>query len=670
MTELVRRVTPAAVAGVTVVLSGTAVALAVLDHQDAGVLLAQNEANTWLAGLGFGIVGAAVLRDAPGNRLGPLLAAGGLLAAVSALGNAVAQDPGRPLAAAAAWAASVLWFPALLGLTLLVPLLYPDGRLASPRWRWPARVGCAAAAFACLALATTQDALDSSGFRFARNPVDLPLPDGPQLAVAAVGFAVAVFTGLAAAVGVLVRMRRVPRFERARNAWFAAAILLGLLTLLPLPPAADFGLNVLSFAALGVGITRHRLFDIEPVLSRTLVYLVLSGAAVTVYLGTAAVLGAGTRAGVVPALLTAVAALLLARLQTRLHAGVTRLLYGERDDPVAALQRLGDRLAATLSTEDVLPASVQAVRRTLRLPYAAIRLAGEERPACVAGDAPARTVDLPLQHAGEDAGVLTVGLRSGERELADRDAELLTRFAQQVAVAAHGVRATRELVRSREQVVSTREQERARIHRDLHDGLGPALAGISLGLETAGRTAARDGRAAARLLEDLRAETAACVDDVRRIVADLRPPALTEAGLVGALRRQGELLAARTGGALTVRVEADALDDLPAAVEVAAYRIASEAMTNVARHARATRMRVGLHRDDGLHVTVEDDGTGTPPAGTGTGLVSMRHRAEELGGTCTVRFRRGQGTRVHAVLPLAPAAPVDGVDGVDGVVGS
>jgi signal transduction histidine kinase len=194
------------------------------------------------------------------------------------------------------------------------------------------------------------------------------------------------------------------------------------------------------------------------------------------------------------------------------------------------------------------------------------------------------------------------------------------------------------------------------LRRELHDGLGPALAGISLGLEQAAKVVHRDTGATGVLLAELRGDATACVDEVRRIVADLRPPALDQGGLTEALRHHAELLTARSGGALAVSLSGDVLPDLPPAVEVAAYRIATEALTNAVRHAHASTCRVTLVPTSGtgrpsLHLTVADDGTGTPPDGIGNGLSTMRERAEELGGTCTVTFRPGHGTTVEAVLP-------------------
>ncbi len=651
------RVTPAAVAGATVLLVVTSAVLAARTPGGVGEAVAGHAADTWLAGAAFGVIGALLLRDAPGNRLGPAMAGAGLLASLASLGAEVAASPDSRFATLGAWAAAVLWLPAFVGLTVLVPLWFPDGQLPSPGWRWPARIGIGSAVAALVLLVTTQAVVDDATPTAVRNPLDLPVPDGPQLVVATACFVVAVGVGLAAAVGILVRMRRVDTDERGRYAWFATAILLGLLTTLPLPAALAFVVNLASFAALGVGIVRHRLFDIEPVLSRALVYLVLSLVVLAAYLGTSVVLGRSAGPGVLPAVVASVAAVLLAQVQGWLHVRVRRVLYGDRDDPARALDRLGRRLADAVSADEVLPLTVGAVRGSLRLPFVEIELAGEHDAAYRSGRPADRTVVIPLVHAGEEVGTLRVAPRSGERDLSQRDRRTLTRFARHVAVAAHGVGANRALQRSREQLVAARERERARIHRDLHDGLGPALAGITLGLETATRAAARDGSGAAPLLEELHHDTAACVDDVRRIVADLRPPAL-EAGLLTALRRQADLLSASTGGTLRIEVWSGQTPelpqlDLPPAVEVAAYRIASEAMTNAARHAGASTVRVDIEHSDDIVIRVVDDGCGTPPARLGSGLRSMRERAEELGGTIDLRFDIGTGTTVCARMPMA-----------------
>ena len=300
-------------------------------------------------------------------------------------------------------------------------------------------------------------------------------------------------------------------------------------------------------------------------------------------------------------------------------------MYGERRDPVAALTGLGERLSLAVDDAEVLPAITEAVCSTLRLPYGEVHFTGDDTPACTAGNKPEHTEQFDLVHAGEHVGVLVVGMRRGEIELSAADARLLVVFAGQVGVAAHGVRASRELRRSRERVVLSREEERRRLRRDLHDGLGPTLAGISLGLEKAAKVAARDPAATGSLLGELRVDTSACLDEVRRIVADLRPPALDQDGLAGALRRHAELLTSRSNGALDVGLDDGSLPELPPAVEVAAYRIVTEALTNTVRHASATTCRIGLRVDGdpdhaALRLTVADNGSGhrRPPAATGS----------------------------------------------------
>jgi signal transduction histidine kinase len=182
------------------------------------------------------------------------------------------------------------------------------------------------------------------------------------------------------------------------------------------------------------------------------------------------------------------------------------------------------------------------------------------------------------------------------------------------------------------------------------------LAGISLGLEQAERLAQRDAASTGSLLAELRSDTAGCVDEIRRIVADLRPPDLDQSGLAEALRHHAELLTTRSQGALSVVLEEDSLPGLPPAVEVAAYRIATEAVTNVVRHAGATTCTIGLTSSNGpgpptVRLVVADNGSGTPPDRSGNGLATMRERAEELGGSCTVTFRPGRGTTVEALIP-------------------
>jgi signal transduction histidine kinase len=249
---------------------------------------------------------------------------------------------------------------------------------------------------------------------------------------------------------------------------------------------------------------------------------------------------------------------------------------------------------------------------------------------------------------------------------------LLEDLARQVEVAVHAVSLTADLQRSRERLVSTREEERRRLRRDLHDGLGPTLGALTLGLDTARLALTQDdAKAVDALLLELKCQTQDAVSDVRRLVYGLRPPALDDLGLVPAIRQQatnhGTLAEEVPNGEASWRPNGDnglvfsveVLDDpppLPAAVEVACYRIAQEAITNASRHsgAKSCRLSLSLERTDStLRLEIADDGTGIPDdRSAGVGMSSMRERAEELGGTLTVGALPEGGTRVLATLPL------------------
>jgi signal transduction histidine kinase len=357
------------------------------------------------------------------------------------------------------------------------------------------------------------------------------------------------------------------------------------------------------------------------------------------------------------------AALAFAPLRARLQTLVNRVMYGERDDPYAALSRLAARLDATLSPDAVLPAIAGSVTSALRSPYAAIEVTagdGPPRVAAARGTLPAGAVPLrvPLTSSGAHIGDLVVAPRRPGETFNDADRRLLAGLAHHAGAAVHAADLTTQLQRSRERLVTAREEERRRIRRDLHDGLGPSLAGIAMQLDAARRLTRHDQDAAGQLLHHLREQTQAAIADIRRLVYELRPPALDDLGLTGALAQHAA--SCSSAGGLQVSIDTDpGLPALPAAVEVAAYRIAAEAITNVTRHAGARTATVKLTAGEGkLRVEVTDDGRGVSPVHrAGVGLTSMRERAEELGGGCTLLPRPGGGTIVSAQLPLAGAAP-------------
>ena len=292
--------------------------------------------------------------------------------------------------------------------------------------------------------------------------------------------------------------------------------------------------------------------------------------------------------------------------------------------------------------------------KALRVPYAAIEFViGEDtvvaaEHGCMAS-APTR---FPMAYQGETIGYLAVSRRGPTEDFGVADRRLLADLARQAGVAAHASRVTTALQQARLALITAREEERRRLRRDLHDGLGPTLAGVTLGLHAAQSTVATDPDRTVTLLATLETQVEDAVSDVRRLVYGLRPPALDEFGLCRALQQHAVRIERDTQLSVTVEAPDAGLGDLPAAVEVAAYRIATEAITNVSRHAGARTCRVRLNRDSALLLVVTDDGIGLA-AGTpaGVGLTAMRERAAELGGLLSISSS-GVGTTVSARLPI------------------
>lgn len=435
----------------------------------------------------------------------------------------------------------------------------------------------------------------------------------------------------------------------------------------PLLPWTLTNLLMVPFViAAAFGILRFGAFELELLLNRSLVYGALTVAVALIYL----VLVGGTmllvraQFGFAAALLaTGLVALLLQPMRNGLQRAANRLMYGDREEPYRALARLGTRIESSLAPAEVLRAVVDTVAESLRVPYVAVALNVEEgtRVAASRGARRATALRLPLVHQGERVGELLVAPRDGDG-MGDRDRQLLGDLVRQAGPAAFAVRLQDELRRSRERLVATREEERRRLRRDLHDGLGPVLAGTRLQLQAAQASLPADTDRTQRILEHLEAETREAIGEVRRMARDLRPPALDELGVAGALRQRAAHFSVE--GRLQVEVLApDELPPLPAAVEVAAYRIALEALTNVVRHARAGSCWLRLELDGmrgreqvgELRVEVRDDGIGLDAAAAaGIGLRSMRERVDELGGSLAVTSS-AEGTVILARLPARVA---------------
>ena len=356
---------------------------------------------------------------------------------------------------------------------------------------------------------------------------------------------------------------------------------------------------------------------------------------------------------------TGLVAVLFQPIRNRLQRGVNRLLYGQRDEPFEVMVHLGQRLEQTITPDSAYPTIVETVAQAMRLPYVAIQIPqdGRRRTISAYGIPGNELVSYELTHQGEIVGWLQIGHRAPDEALNPADKRLLRNIARQAGTAVHNAQLTVDLQRSRQQIVTGREEERRRLRRDLHDGLGPSLASLLLEARVLRRMIRDDPAAAESLADEMQTDIRATIDDVRRVVNELRPPALDDLGLVSAL----QVMAAKLGRAgdqaspsLNVQIDAPAdLPPLPAAVEVAAYRIVQEGLTNVLHHAQARQAVVRLRVNGDLRVEIWDDGAGFQTRREGSlGLISMRERAAELGGRCEISSSPQSGTLIAATLPL------------------
>nr|QLK01548.1 GAF domain-containing sensor histidine kinase [Micromonospora carbonacea] len=621
----------------------------------------------------FTALGGLVLAGVPGHLVGRLMVTAGLTAGLAVLALS------WPRLAPVAWLSQWLWWPPY-GLIFLALLVFPDGRLPGRRWR-PVAAGLVVTtgvAAVALAVAATSD------------PTGLLLSAAPaatreaQLLVRIALVTIAV--ELLLVVGVLGalagRWRRATGEARQQLACLLAA---GALFLL------GFGLDWMNLAgawvlmvvavpgAMTLAVLRYRLYGLEQVINRTLVWLVMSLLVIAAFVATVALLrdlvlrGDTSNASLVA---TGLIAVTFEPLRHRVQRGVNRLLYGDRDEPYAVLARLGDLLERTVEPQAVLPLLTGTIARSLQVPYVAVELGDDAgRPGQLHAEHGRATTSVErfdMVTHGQRVGRLVVAHRAAGARFTPLERRLLSDVALHASVAAASARLIGDLRESRERLVMAREEERRRLRRDLHDGLGPAFAGMSMQVRAARKLAGTDQERLTQILDGLADDLRTCTGEVRQLVDELRPAAL-DRGLESALRAECQRF---DGPNLTVRLRIeDALPRLPAAVEVAAYRIVGEALANVARHARAHSCEVVVRRGRTLVIEVSDDGVGIAgPRPGGVGLDSMRERAAELGGECEVTGREPGGTLIRVRLPCrpvsdAPPAP-DGpaTSGVDAAI--
>ncbi len=412
-------------------------------------------------------------------------------------------------------------------------------------------------------------------------------------------------------------------------------------------------LNIIPIT-LAIAISRSRLWNIDIVINRALVYGTLTLTTIIIYIFAVAAFGILLNTSgntLITFITTGLIAVLFYPLRDRLQLWVNRLMYGERDDPVAVLTKLGSQIEKTGSPHAILIRIVETVGQTLKIPYVAIELGDADEIAASYGAPAANPLRLPLVYQGKSVGFFVVAHRAPEEPFSRKDLQLFENISRQAGAAAYNARLTADLQRARQRLITTREEERRRIRRDLHDGLGPQLASQTLTLDAIEKLIERDPENAIRLINGLKAQSQDAIASIRHLIYELRPPALDELGLVEALIEGSENYRS------TVKIKikpSQALPPLPAAVEVAAYHITQEAIVNAIRHAKASRCDVHLEiLDQTLHIKIEDDGRGLPEdLQAGIGLQSMRERVSELNGSIEFSSTSGEGTKVRFWLPL------------------
>jgi signal transduction histidine kinase len=636
--------------------------------------------------LTFGVVGALVASRQPRNAIGWIFLGITLTVLMAFLSDSYARFNFRvretplPGAVVAAWLTSWAWVGFIAPTLTFLPLLFPDGRLPSPRWRTFAWVTAAFQIFAVAGFALDPGPLEGYGIP---NPVGVQAFEGVARAMDGPGILVLFVLAIVCLVSLFLRYRRAEPERRLQIKWFAfaAGLLVGwfvvsgvLETLGIYNDTVDTILAAVSFLSIpvsaGIGILKYRLFDVDVVISKTVLFAVLIALITALYVGIVVGIGAlvGSRGNLLLSILaTALIALLFHPLRERARRFANRLVYGKRATPYEVLSDFGERLAESYATDDVIPRlarvageGVGATRTTVWL-----RLGSELRPEAswpgsepLGGAIRLAADGLPpfddqdrafeVRHQGELLGALTVRMPPGQPLTATGE-KLLQDLAAHAGLILRNVRLIEELRASRQRIVAAQDQERRRLERDIHDGAQQQLVALAVRLNLAHGMAAKQAPQVAELLSALKGETQETLENLRDLARGIYPPLLADKGLAAALESQARK------APVPVVVEPNGVGRYPQEAEAAAYFCVLEALQNVSKYAQASRATVHLSQENGdLIFRVTDDGKGFDPATTrqGSGLQNMADRLEALGGRVNVDSAPGHGTTVSGRIPV------------------
>jgi signal transduction histidine kinase len=615
------------------------------------------------------VIGAVVVLSTPRNPIGWLILG---LAISSGLGEALTEagvhdqlahpGPGRGSAWLVMFGVMLRSLSALIGIAA-IPAYFPDGRLPGRRWRWVAFTLMAGLTFTVLA--STLGPIETRLGDHWRGPLT-PIPDPSNSPLEALNL-LASLTILIAAIGalggIIARWRRGDQVVRQQlllfltavgvEVSFLAAVLVYVTATPNSPPRWAFALlNLPLPIAIATATLNHGLYELRRAANQALLWFLttITVSVLYVVIVVAATALAPDRSSLwPPALAATIAAASLIPARDRFSRVVTRVIYGRWHEPYEVLSRLGQRLEAASDIDRLLNEAVEELRNELDLDEISVR---DPTGRLVAGARSTTTSEIALISYGTTVGSLSY---TSHRNLSEPELRLIHDLARQLGDALHARALAGDLQRTRERLVLSREEERRRLRRDLHDGIGPALAGLTLKAETAKALLPPGAENASAQLEVLSEEIRATVGDVRHVVEGLRPPALDELGLMGACDQAISRLAAGSG--VRARLDGEPQHGLPAAVEVAAFRIVQEAATNVVRHAQAQSLVVSIRMENAsLLVSICDDGAGLQTARHGNGMSTMRERAEELGGHFAITSTPS-GVVVEATIPCAASHP-------------
>lgn len=414
--------------------------------------------------------------------------------------------------------------------------------------------------------------------------------------------------------------------------------------------------------ALTLAIVQESLWNINLIVNRTVVYTVVTTVVFATYIFVISMLNVifdSSNNILVSLIATGMTVLGFRIIGQRTRWVINRLIFGQREEPQSVLMNLSGRLQSATTLDNLLKISAMTISQSLKIPYVGIAIRQDQDMVTQTkfGENRFPTQAYKLIHQNEVVGELIVGQRSPSEPLNSADQAVIAGIAQQMGAVVSAVRLQSDLQLAREKLVMTREEERRRIRRDLHDGLGPTLASQTLQLDVVlDLLSEENSQIATQRVEELKGQTQQMVTDIRRLVYELRPPALDELGLLEALQSHIAQMSGINGLQILITSNPDPLPSLPAAIEVALYRIVLEGITNVTRHAQAQNCTVRfqlieVNQRSELILTIHDDGIGLPEnVRSGVGLTSMRERAEELGGIFEIMPNHPTGTKLTTKL--------------------